>query len=155
MAAKDILAAVGMAALCAAFFALGRVTAPEGPICPVEEKVDTLYVRDTITAYKPIFVEREVVRRDTLRICDTVEVEVPIERRVYQDSNYRAVVSGWHPSLDEISVYPLTKVVTRTEVVRVKEKARWGLGLTAGYGAGKGGLTPYVGAGVTYNLLSW
>lgn len=144
-----------MAALCAAFFALGRVTAPGGPICPVEEKVDTLYVHDTITAYKPVFVEREVVRRDTLRICDTVEVEVPIERRVYQDSNYRAVVSGWHPSLDEISVYPLTEVITRTEVVRVKEKARWGLGLTAGYGAGKGGLTPYVGAGVTYNLLSW
>ena len=64
-------------------------------------------------------------------------------------------MSGWHPSLDEISVYPLTEVITRTEVVRVKEKARWGLGLTAGYGAGNGGLTPYVGAGVTYNLLSW
>lgn len=138
----------------------GRKTAKN----PVELIVvwDTTEVvtHDTIVRERPIFVAKTVY--DTIRSYfttiehDTVEVEVPMERRVYQeDSLYRAVVSGWRPSLDSLTIWPKTTTVTITKTVPVPDRRRWGIGLQAGYGAGKNGLTPYVGVGVGYDLLSW
>lgn len=121
------------------------------------ERVDTLLVFDTITRVKPVYIaSTPIVRYDTLRVYDTIAVPVPIERRVYADSNYRAVVSGWHPSLDSISVYPATKIITIERERVEKERSRWGLGIQAGAGlSANGAAVPYVGVGVQYNLFSW
>lgn len=123
---------------------------------------DTVQVTktDTIWREKPVFVASSVIRHDTVRLAtlerDTVFVDVPIERRVYQeDSLYRAVVSGWHPSLDTLMVYPKTTTITIREKVPVHDRRRWGIGIQAGAGATRNGLTPYVGVGVSYNLLTW
>lgn len=123
---------------------------------------DTVQVTkwDTIWREKPVFVASSVIRHDTVRLAtlerDTVFVDVPIERRVYEeDSLYRAVVSGWHPSLDTLMVFPKTTTITIRETVPVPDRRRWGIGIQAGAGVGKDGLTPYVGVGVSYNLLSW
>ena len=115
------------------------------------------YKRDTITRVKPVYIaSTPEIRTDTLYLHDTIAVPVPIERRVYADSNYRAVVSGWHPSLDSISVYPATKNVTRWRERVEKERSRWGLGIQAGAGLSANGVAaPYIGVGVQYNLFSW
>ena len=138
-----------------AAFAFGVNYGEKRAECGYKGRVDTLYVRDTITRVKPVYIaSTPEIRIDTLRLHDTIAVPVPIERRVYADSNYRAVVSGWHPLLDSISVYPATKIVTRWRVE--KERSRWGLGIQAGAGlSANGAAVPYVGVGVQYNLFSW
>lgn len=75
------------------------------------------------------------------------------EYKEYQDSNYYAKVSGVAPRLDEIRVYPktVTQYVYRDRIVSNKQK-RWGLGLSAGYGFGRNGLSPVLALTVNYNL---
>lgn len=75
------------------------------------------------------------------------------EYKEYQDSNYYAKVSGVAPRLDEIRVYPktVTQYVYRNRIVSNKQK-RWGLGLSAGYGLGRNGLSPVLALTVNYNL---
>lgn len=87
---------------------------------------------------------------DTAIIRDTVSVKVPISRKTYIGEDYRAVVSGYEASLDTIQVK--TKTITNTIY---QEPSRWALGVSAGYGMTAKGLQPYVGIGVTYNILQW
>ena len=105
MAGRGWLAALLTAGCIFAAFAFGVNYGEKRAECGYKERVDTLLVFDTITRVKPVYIaSTPIVRYDTLRVHDTIAVPVPIERRVYADSNYRAVVSGWHPSLDSISV---------------------------------------------------
>lgn len=97
-------------------------------------------VRDTITD--------SLIYKDTL-IHDSVNVVVPITQKKYEDSTYTAYVSGYNPRLDSISIYRKTIYQTITERPR-----RFGVGITGGYGYGKGGLTPFVGVGIYYNLFN-
>lgn len=126
------------------------------------EKVDTLVVRDTIMRDRPVFVDRYLVRTDTVKLAlhdttlrvDSVLVDVPIERRIYEeDSLYRAVVSGYRPSLDSLLVYRTTTEITKFVPVPVKK--RWGVGIQAGYGFSRQGISPYVGVGISYNLINF
>lgn len=127
----------------------------------IVEKVDTIYVRDTITAEKPVYVRSYV--RDTIRVQvnDTIYISLPREVKVYEDSLYRAEVSGYNPSLDRIDVYAPTRVITRaeTKTISVPMRKRWGIGLQVGYGCGYHSGTffssPYIGVGVSYNLLTF
>lgn len=129
---------------------------------------DTVTVIDTIAYHYPVPHDSAVVRyetvrlrvadtvrvtvSDTVRVADSVEVIVPITQKVYADSLYRAYVSGYRPRLDSIFVYPTTRYVT---VTRQAKPRRWGIGLQAGYGVGRGGTGPYVGIGVSYNLYDF
>lgn len=129
---------------------------------------DTVTVVDTVPCYRPVARDSAVVRyemvrvavtdtsrvtvTDTVRVADTVEVVVPVTQKVYADSLYMAYVSGYRPRLDSIFVYPRTRYVTT--VVQGKPK-RWGIGVQAGYGVGRGGHGPYVGIGVSYDLYSF
>ena len=142
-------------------FAMGRETAPKAVIRQGKERVDTLLIRDTIAQEKPIY--RTNFVRDTIVIYihDTIPVYLPREVKVYEDSAYRAEVSGVFPSLDKIEVYQRTQVVTK-EIERdvyIPVRQRWGIGIQAGYGAHLYGasvcLSPYIGVGVTYNIISW
>lgn len=120
---------------------------------------DTIIVTDTVTIDKPYPVYKEVIKdhyeyipvTDTVTINDTVYVAMSRERVIYQDSLYRAVISGIYPTLDSISVYPKTTTIT----IREKSKAeRWHLGIQSGIGyAGK--VSPYIGIGITYSLYSF
>lgn len=117
---------------------------------------DTIIIRDTITAYKPVPFNVYVV--DTMWVpvtvnkTDTVWAQLPRTAKVYQDSTYRAVVSGFRPSLDTISVYQRTKVITVTNNVQIPPP-RWSWGVQAGVGVNAGGsVTPYLGIGIQYRL---
>lgn len=157
---KIIGAAVILAALC---FLLGRWSAPQhGPVEAESVLVDTLVVRDTITRYRPEYRTNYV--RDSIFVTlterDTVYVSLPREVRVYEDERYRAEVSGYQPSLDRIDIFQQERVVTQhsTQVVSVKKPTRWGLGVQVGYGLTLEKAphwTPYVGVGLSYNIISW
>lgn len=155
-----IFTTVIAAALVAAFLAGHRVGGVASR-ADVETRIDTLTVVDTVTIREPVYVDRETVRTelvavvDTVRLRDTLFVEVPIESRHYSDSLYDAWVSGCRASLDSLRVYPVTRYVTTERTVKVPERRRWGIGVQAGYGIGKGGLSPYVGVGVSYNLAGF
>ena len=127
------------------------------PQTVIETKVDTLYLWDTITTYKPVPFNVYVV--DTLYLPvevpgqhDTVWAALPWEEKEYRDTSYRAVVEGFRPALKEIEVYQKTQVVTVTERVKV-EPSRWSWGVQTGVGWNPGGgVSPYVGVGIQYRL---
>lgn len=126
----------------------------KGPETIIETVTDTLIVRDTVTVSKPVPYNVYVVDTMWFEVPvyggrDTVFVPLPREVKEYKDSNYRAVVSGFRPSLDTISVYPKTVVITTTERI---QPPRWSWGVQAGLGASKDGITPYVGVGIQYRL---
>lgn len=161
-----ILAVIG---LCGASFGLGRYTAKPETILEERERIDTLVIRDTITHHVPQYVYKQT--RDTIRVPvpvpgpeperDTIYVNLPRETKVYEDARYRAEVSGYQPSLDRIDIYTQTQVVTKDVTQVVKQKTRWGLGISAGYGVTINTTdqtfrpAPYIGVGIHYNLISW
>lgn len=112
---------------------------------------DTVHIRDTVRDSIPYLVIETVVQEipelfpvyitlDGDTIQELVYIPVPITQKEYQTENYRAWVSGYKPSLDSVWVYP--------EKIIIREKPRrWGIGVIAGYGIGRNGLSPYVGVG--------
>lgn len=126
-------------------FKLGQHYAPTSPGLPVNAQTDTLVIRDTIREKTPVFLTKYVDRvelvpvTDTIRRVDTLYMAVEIERKTYQGDDYRAVVSGFRPSLEEIAVFPKT-VYLQTEVTQPPAPAsrrgpRAGIGIAAGPGA--------------------
>lgn len=122
---------------------------------------DTVIVRDTVRL-TPAPVKEYVTRiiHDTVRIetvTDTVAIaSLPISRRVYEDSTYHAVVSGYRPQLDSIVLFPPREVITEQIVVpcTVRVKPRFSIGLQIGYGTDFRRFSPYIGIGVQWNILS-
>lgn len=118
-------------------------------------KIQTVVDLDTVLISAPIAVFWQILPNDTVRIGDTL---LNRKRVVYEDSLYRAVVSGYvDPRLDSMTVYPRTVYQTVTNdiyhPVSIKsKKKRWGLGLQAGYGYPGGW---YGGVGVSYNIFVW
>lgn len=115
-------------------FLFGRKTAPRSQESQVIVRTDTCIVVDTLCVSTPVF--RYSYIHDTVRTYfttlqhDTVQVDVPIERRVYaEDSVYRAVVSGWRPRLDSLTIYPTTTTITIREKV---QPPKFSFGLTVG-----------------------
>jgi len=146
-------------------FLTGRCTAPKTPVEPLSRDTVIVTHYDTITREKPVYITKTVVDTmrvpvvDTLRISDTLWLALPREQRTYGDTTYRAWVSGVEPSLDSIRIRQTVRVCYVTERMPVEVSRKWSLGVHAGYGAvlQQGGVTlsPYVGLGVSYNLLSW
>ncbi len=117
-----------------------------------ETKVNTVVKVDTLLISAPMAPLLVFQLTDTIRIGDTVVLR---EQAYYEDSLYRAWVSGYRPRLDSLMVFPRTVYQTVTNDIYhtiVPKKKRWGLGLQVGYGY-PGGF--YVGAGINYNLFMW
>lgn len=118
-----------------------------------ETKIKTVVKVDTLLISPPMAPLLVFQLTDTIRIGDTV---VYREQAYYEDSLYRAWVSGYRPRLDSLQIFPRTVYRTVTNdiyhTIKVKDKRRWGLGVQAGYGY-PGGF--YVGGGVSYNLFMW
>ena len=143
----------------AAGFIAGRKTAKTGGFEPIVERVDTFVIRDTIVAYKPKWMTKRVVDTEYVSVPeyivrnDTIYAVLEREQVVWEDSLARVYASGINPQVDSVFHYRTEKVINH--IVPVKVHSRWGLGVQGGVGFGKGGLTPYVGVGVSYNILSW
>lgn len=124
---------------------------------------------DTIKIVKPRYTTRTEIRRDTVRIWqangdDTLAV-VPLVSKTYQDSLYKASVSGYiDVNLDSIQVYPKTIVQSSiiTNQVYIKEKKKkfslnvnFGYGLQYNYKEHKINNGPYIGIGLGYKLFNF
>ena len=125
-------------------------------------KGDTIRVRDTIVDIVLMPVKETLKRTDTVYLPilidtttdrtvegDSIPVLIPITSKEYKTDDYRAVVSGYNPSLDFMEVYRDNKIITLSPL---QKKKRWGLGLQAGYSYPGGW---YFGPGVSYNLFMW
>ena len=160
-----ILTGVGIAVAVLIGFLIGQQHTQKLPVEPIKEKVDTLLIFDTITLTKPVFVEKIQLDSvympvtDTLWKHDTLYVYLEREQIQWQDSLCRVYASGINPQVDSVTHFVQETIVNREISVPVKVKSRWGLGIQVGYGAGINGkqvyLTPYVGVGISYNILSW
>lgn len=123
---------------------------------------DSMVVR-YVTRYLPV-VRHDTLKADTVgaeRIKndttvylsdsnDSAEVIIPITQKRYETTDYRAYVSGYEPRLDSIFVFH--KMTTGD-----RQRDRWHIGITGGYGYGLNGRQagPYVGIGITYSLISF
>lgn len=154
-----ILIGVGLSVAVLLGFLVGQRCPRNGGEETPTIKVDTLVIRDTIKVTEPISVTKRVVDSipypvtDTLRMRDTVYVILEREQIRWEDSLSVVYASGVMPQVD--SVIHHTQGLIITKEIPIIKKNRWGLGVQAGMGACKDGLTPYVGVGVSYNILSW
>lgn len=118
-----------------------------------ETKIKTVVKVDTLLISPPMAPLLLIKLTDTIRIGDNV---VNREQAYYEDSLYRAWVSGYRPRLDSLQVFPRTVTNTVTNdiyhTIKVKDKRRLGLGLQAGYGYPGGA---YIGVGLSWNILMW
>jgi hypothetical protein len=125
---------------------------------------DTLYIRDTIRIEKPVpkFIKKIdtllVQTKDTIRLKDTLYLALPREQKTYRDKNYQAWISGYRPELDSIHIFRNTQQIITSTTIQTKHKSRrWGIGIHAGYGLTLHQNiikpTPYIGVGLSYNLL--
>ena len=142
-------------------YVIGRRDGFNSAVETETEKVDTLYLRDTIVQYEPILEERVVLKKvpvpvtDTLRIHDTLYVYLEREQVVWQDSLSRVYASGILPQIDSVQHYITERIVTKEVTIHVKKPCRWGVGVHAGYGVQLGDqvrTAPYIGVGVSYIL---
>ncbi|MDR1121211.1 MAG: hypothetical protein LBM08_09870 [Dysgonamonadaceae bacterium] len=83
---------------------------------------------------------------------DSIEVVVPISTKVYEDSLYRAVISGYNASLDTIQIYRQTVYIDRWHEGEKTRSKRWSIGVQVGYGTDFRVLRPYIGVGISYKL---
>lgn len=125
---------------------------------------DTLYIRDTIRIERPVpkiikKIDTFLVRtKDTIRLKDTLYLALPREQKTYKDKNYQAWISGYRPELDSIHLFRNTQQIITSTTIQSKQKSRrLGIGIQAGYGITLHQNiikpTPYIGIGLSYNLL--
>ena len=149
---------------------------------PITESVtrDTVTLWDTIPHYYPQPVEVNKVRTEykwltrvvtenvgqekisansaNFSVRDSALVEVPITSKHFSGKNYDAYVSGFEPNLDSIFVYSETQYITETIEKATKTKRKpWGIGFHVGYGYDFKSKTaaPFVGVGISYDIISF
>ena len=92
-------------------FVVGYCSRPQtDAIIKTEYKTDTLRITNPAevrvdTFFQEVFIPTTITNTDTLIIVDSVIIRLPFERKVYEDSTYRAVISGYKPVLEEFDVY--------------------------------------------------
>lgn len=137
----------------------------------VEEVVecDTIYVHDTIRIVEPKIVKEEVVRYDTVYVPEKsvlgtqdslnvpesgevgTQVVLPITQKVYEDSLYKAWVSGYNPRLDSLHLY-------RKDVyypVMIKQSVKPKVVVSAGVYGGFGAKGADYGLGISVGVPIW
>lgn len=156
---KTITSILILAGILACMFVCWRVSRTQERIeyLPADTVIIRDTIRDTVLKQHRVYIARVdtaylTIPGDTVR----VEVEVPIERREYSTSDYRAIVEGYRASLVSMEVYRQTVTITKPEIRYGPVRPRWGLGIQVGYGIPINGRpAPYIGLGVQYNFITW
>jgi hypothetical protein len=132
--------------------------------------IDTIVVMDTVRIVEPIYIKETIVRYDTVFFPmykelestsnltsnlsqDSAKVVIPITQRVYEDSTYKAWVSGYDPRLDSLHLY--RKEVYYPVMIKqsVKPKVVVSVGVYGGFGVK--GADYGLGISVGVPILSW
>ena len=139
-----------------------------------QTRTDTVRLVDTLRYVSPAPVRDTIIRYVRVRLpstpqapdnpgnsaesaekaaaaSDTAAVIIPITSRTYSTPEFTATVSGYQPSLDSIAIHAPRTIITNNPPA-VKSKP-WGIGIAAGIGAGRGGITPFIGITLQYSLI--
>ena len=126
----------------------------------IKEKI----VRDTIFSEKPVYINKQIVRTDTVQLYgikrDSVQVELPYISKEYRDSTYSAWVSGYKDvNLDSIEVYQkniFTEINNTKYVTKYKNRPfGFSVGLGVTYSPVSNKIEPGVFLGITYTIKSF
>lgn len=112
--------------------------------CSTPERVeivqrDSVVVRDTVKEYYPVEIKTErvdtmrIVVRDTVRIKDTLYMNLQMQRRTYKRDDFYAEVTGYNPRLTYIEVYPETVYVTTEKIKPVTKRNALEFGIEVNY----------------------
>lgn len=126
-----------------------RTPQPRDTLVLYTERVKVSVSKDSVPYPVPRYITTEL--HDTIFERDSIYIDLPITQKVYRDTSYSAWVSGYNPRLDSIEVYRPTTTITN--YIKPSNK-RWGIGLQVGYGVNpQGKFAPYLGVGISYNIL--
>lgn len=126
----------------------------------IKEKV----VRDTIFCDRPIYINKQIVRTDTVQLYDvkhdSVYVEIPYISKEFKDSLYDAWVSGYYDvNLDSIRIFKEKQIIEiNNQITQYKYKNKhWHIGpsVGVGYDFTNNRVAPYLGVSVQYSIFSW
>ena len=113
---------------------------------------DTVFIETTEIVKLPIV--DTVFCTDTLKVQDSIFVEVPISVKHYKDTLAETAFSfdlrGYNCKVDKLYIQNLKVCPEQKKVPK-----RWGIGVQLGYGATKDGLSPYLGLGLSYDLVQF
>lgn len=146
---------------CSLCFIVGYRCDRNDPVGQLEPRVDTLFIRDTIKVAEPVYVTRRVVDSvaypvtDTIRMRDTLYVLLEREQIRWEDSLSVVYASGVRPQVDSVVHFIQERVITKEIPVIQVKRTRWGIGVQAGVTGSKTGVMPYVGVGVSYNIIGF
>ena len=124
-------------------------------------KIEYIVKHDTVTIEKPIPINKYIYKtiRDTVFVNNSPTIaDIPIERKIYQDDDYRAVISGYKPNIDTLQIFRKDSLIYTTierERTIIRDYSRWTLGVSGGYAITNKGFTPFIGVGINYNLIRW
>ena len=133
-------------------------------------RTDTVIIRDTVLIDRPVEAGARTIdtilistalpaHGDTVRLTDTVYVHLPVEQKHYSAPEYDAWVSGYRPNLDSLRIHTQSARITSTIPIPAPPKPRrWGIGIQVGYGmtaAPRPEFHPYIGIGISYNILTF
>ena len=154
---------IGIIVLLGLSFLVGRYSNK-----PIIKKVNTeKIIIDTLILEKPVvdtithiqYVEKYlpstiIEKIDTIIKIDSIKVYVPINKYLFEEPNkYKIEVSGYNVSIDNIKLFPKTLYKTETKTIKLKPK--FGVGIHIGYGICNSTISPYIGVGVNYNLITF
>lgn len=105
---------LGVLLLCFISFLFGKTCKKKEIIHDIE--IDTIiqpipvpqYIVDVGEVEIP-FPMDAIVKKDTIK--DTVYINIPIQRKTYQTDDYRAVISGYRPNLDTMTIYRKREII--------------------------------------------
>lgn len=119
----------------------------------VRATTDTIIVYDTVVVREPLLVFREFKGLQQYKVkllgsinkdSDSVTIELPITQKIYEDSTYKAWVSGYDARLDSFKTYQPTRYIT---ITTAETPSRWSYGIQLGVGMTPRGMQPYIGFG--------
>lgn len=126
----------------------------------VRINIDTVTVVrvDTIRVVEPKPVTIAEYKTDTIIIyheSEPVYIPIPLKKYTFAGPEYKVEASGYKVELQAIEVYPTTIVqtITNEKILTKRDTKRLGIGIQAGYGITRNGVSPYVGVGVHYSVI--
>ena len=81
-----------------------------------------------------------------------IPVQVPIDYIHEKYTDAEVWYHGFRAGIDSLQVYPEKQIITNT-ITRTIQPSRWALSVHGGFGISAKGLTPYIGVGISYEVL--
>lgn len=132
-----------------------RETRRPAPVPLPDVKPDTVYIHDTTKILDPVPIFQTIERTEIEYIAESEiiikedSLVVPIQTRIYQTDEYRAVIQGYKAKLTELDIYGTSMRISQPVVY---DRTPWGLGIAAGVAVTRDGWAPAITLGITYNF---